>query len=509
MRNANVLVIRFSSLGDVVLTTPVYRSLKEAWPDCRITVLVKSEYAGILEGNPHIDRILTLSRERGLWACVRECRTQKFDVLLDLHANLRSWVVRFFGGARKKIVYKKDAWARRMLVWKKKVSPVLERHTIERYLDALRELGIAPRRSLPEVYPDSAARPATGKAKLLVVQTAFLGDAVLTTPLLASLSQEWPEAQISVLTTPQTKEIFTGHPALKEVLLYDKKGEDRGWKAWWRLVHRIRSLRFDVAVLPHRSFRSALLVWLARIPRRIGFSSSAGRWFLTDRVPFSWSTHDVDRNLLLLRALNLEGRSKIFSVGNASQRPALAKELLEREGVLPGSPLVGFVPGSVWATKRWLPERFAALGDMIQKEGARVLLIGGPSDRDSAEAVEKGMSRKPVNFVGKTNLQEATALLARCSVVVTNDSGPMHLAAAVGTPVVAIFGSTTRELGFFPYGDQHRVIEKDLPCRPCGLHGHDRCPLGHFRCMTEISAEEVFRAVREKLGKHENIAHRG
>jgi ADP-heptose:LPS heptosyltransferase len=168
--------------------------------------------------------------------------------------------------------------------------------------------------------------------------------------------------------------------------------------------------------------------------------------------------------------------------------------------VHPGDKVVGINAGSVWATKRWLAAGFAAVADRIIRDlKARVIFVGGAKDAASVNEVLTMMKEQPLNWVGETTLKELVAVVARCQAFLTNDSGPLHIAVASLVPTVAIFGPTTRELGFFPYGSGHVVIEKDLACRPCGLHGADRCPLGHFKCMKDITPDEVFAAVRSQL----------
>ncbi len=255
-----------------------------------------------------------------------------------------------------------------------------------------------------------------------------------------------------------------------------------------------------MAVIPHRSVTSALLAYLARIPRRVGFSASQGRWFLTDVVPFQWGVHDVERNLALLKLFGVENPSRDLWLKAEPETVQRMAEKLRAAGVGPFDKVVGINAGSVWATKRWLPEGFAAVADrLIQESGTKVVFIGGPKDADTMQKILPLMKEKPINWVGETTLKELVAVISRCQAFLTNDSGPLHIAVASRVPTVALFGPTTRELGFFPYGSGHMVIEKNLSCRPCSLHGADKCPLGHFNCMREISSSEVFDAVKKQL----------
>jgi heptosyltransferase-2 len=179
---------------------------------------------------------------------------------------------------------------------------------------------------------------------------------------------------------------------------------------------------------------------------------------------------------------------------------ALAAKLAAA-GVKPGDRLAGVHPGAAWATKRWLPERFAELCRRLKAAGLTPVLVGGPGD--AALGAEIAAASGAADLVGRTDLVELKELTGRLSLFVTNDSGPMHLAAAAGVPVVALFGATTRELGFFPYGAGHQVVEADLACRPCGLHGGRACPEGHFLCMRLLTVDRVEAACRAALAARE------
>lgn len=500
--NKKILIIRFSSLGDVVLTTPVYKNIKTAWPDSFLAVLVKERFADVLSGNPYINQVIVLRKKDSLLKTIYQIRKMKFDILIDLHNNLRSQTIRFFSGIPRKVVYRKDVFWRWIFVHWKKPSPRLQYHTVQRYLDTCRQLGIEGKFQQPEFFPGtsfSAATTVQDIRKILIVQTAFLGDAVLTLPLIAATKRNFPQAGISVLTIPQTKEIFSGHPAIKELLIWDKKGREKGIRPFWRKIREIRQKKFDLALLPHRSLASALLVYLARIPSRIGFDSSQGKFFLNRRVPFIWSEHDWERNLNLLKFLNYgRNASPDFHIVTAAEDERFVDELFRSAGINKQDFVVGINTGSVWPTKRWPAENFARLSDLLsERKKAKIVLFGGNSDKAVVDEVAQKMQAGSLNLSGKTNLKQLTVAIGRCALFVSGDSGPMHIAVAQKVPVAAIFGPTTKELGFFPYGEKNIIIEKNLPCRPCSLHGGKSCPKKHFRCMRLITVEEVYQAVEK------------
>ena len=489
-----ILVIRLSSLGDVVLTGPVYKSLKARWPQSHIAVLVKPQFADALKGHPGVDEIVPFT---GILDAVRFLKDGAYTHLLDLHGNLRSRLIRLLSRVPNKAAYRKDALARRLFVSWRVPSPSLQRHTVDRYHEALRAWGVAPAAELLS----SADRTPRGEKmrarKVLVMQSAFLGDSLLTLPLLRRLKEEMPGASVTVLTIERTADIFRGSEWADEVLIDDKRGAHGGLTGPWKMAAELKARGFELAIIPHRSFRSALIAKLADIPRRVGFDSSAGSFFLTDTVPFSWLMHDLERNLSLTLPLGAgaaPGASESRYVATPKVGEALERKLAAA-GVPAGARLAGVHPGSAWKTKRWLPERFAQLCVRLKAEGLHPVLVGGPGDEALGLSIREASGAS--DLIGKTDLEELKALMGRLSVFVTNDSGPMHLAAASGVPVVAIFGATTRELGFFPYGPGHRVLEADLACRPCGLHGAKECPEGHFLCMKLITVDAVMAACRE------------
>ena len=494
---ANILVVRLSSLGDVVLTAPVYRHLKTAWPDCRITVLVKPAFAPAIEGNPHLDKVVPFTT---LSKAVNLARSGGFTHILDLHGNLRSRIITLLSGVPNRSSYRKDALARRFFVAFGLKSPALERHTVQRYLDALAPWGIRPEGSELTLSEVGAAGAPSKAVNVLLIQSAFLGDTLLTLPLARDARAALPGARLTVLTLPGLVDLFKGSPWVDEVLIDDKRGAHGGLRGPWTLAAELSRRRFDLAIIPHRSFRSALLAYLAGIPRRVGFSSSAGRWLLTDRVPFTWLMHDLERNLALLKplapGLRLRDDESLYLSTDEAARADLDRRLAEA-GIPPAAALVGVHPGSAWPTKRWLPERFAALCRRFAASGQRVVLVGGASDRELCARVAADSGA--LNWAGATTIGDLKALMPRLALFVTNDSGPMHLATGSGVPTLALFGPTTRELGFFPYGPGHRVLEADLPCRPCGLHGSRECPEGHFLCMKLLTTDQVWTAAQEML----------
>ena len=504
-KQPKILVVRLSSLGDIVLSSPVYKNIKAAWPNARITLMVKPQFAQVLAGHPDIDEIMV--SKNNLWSDIRQIRAGHFTHFLDLHSTLKSMLLGFFSNIPHRARYDKNSLARRMLVKFHKNSPVLEKHTLEKYLEALKAWNIDIKYKEPKLG-DWAYEHANmnGKKvnKIGIFQTSFIGDSVLTTPLIKKTAKLFPDTKIVVITRPQTEDIFRPMKEVSEIILNDKKGWNK-IVGVWKTAQAIKRSGIDILLVPHRSFRSALIAWLSRVPVRIGFTSSEG-WFLyTKTVPFSWMIHDAERNLSLLQGIVKEK----FQAEKLSMRYAPSAEenvaRLIKDFNLEGKTLVGIHAGSAWPTKCWPMEYFVQLISRLQTElGVQVVLVGGGhKDADLGEKICQLSQGHAANLCGKTSLADLMALMQHFKLFITNDSGPMHIATAFDVPTLAIFGPTTRELGFFPYGAGHRVMEvKGPPCRPCALHGGKKCPLGHFKCMRDILPERVFENAKEMLAEH-------
>jgi lipopolysaccharide heptosyltransferase II len=331
----------------------------------------------------------------------------------------------------------------------------------------------------------------------LVIQTAFLGDVVLTTPLLAALAHEG--GPVDVVTTPAGAPLLEGHPAVRRVIRYDKRGADAGLRGLRRLAAELRRAGYERAVLPHRSWRSAALALLAGVPRRIGFAGAPAAITYTARVPRATHGHEVERLLALAGAGPAPAPPVALGLGPADR--AAADRWLAGHGVEPG--FVALAPGSIWGTKRWpwYPELAAALD-------RTVVVLGSRDDAALASAIVAAAPGRAHSAAGELGLRASAALLERAAVLVTNDSAPLHLATAVGTPIVALFGPTVPAQGFGPRGAGDRALGVTLSCRPCSAHGPQVCPLGHHRCMRDLPVEQVIRAVSAVATPEDRIAIR-
>jgi len=335
-------------------------------------------------------------------------------------------------------------------------------------------------------------------SRILIIKPSSLGDIVHALPTVAALRRRFPSARITWLVKREWAAVLEGNPHLDAVLALDLLPKD--WPAAWRAV---RAGRFDTVLDLQGLLRSALLGWISGAPVRIGFANGreGSPWFYTERVPVpSLSMHAVDRYLITAKYLGAdpgEVKPSDFPLPHDAQAEARIEVLLAAAGVQAGATLVAINPSARWDTKQWPSESFATVGDRLQQNGAaRVVLIGGRDERHVGKQVMRAMRTAPIDLMGQTTLKELIALLRRARLLVTNDSGPMHLAAAVGTPVIALFGPTDpARTG--PYGAGHTVLRSGVPCSPCFSR---RCTNAiELECLTSIRPENVIEAAMRLL----------
>ncbi len=339
--------------------------------------------------------------------------------------------------------------------------------------------------------------------RLLIAQTGFLGDVILTTPLLSTLRRELDLESLTVLTTPQGRPLVQDHPAVDSVLVDSKHEEDRGFLGMLRTARRLRRQRFTLTVAPHKSFRTALLLALAGIPHRVGFRQSPGWFFYHQTAQRDTDRHEVERILCIMRAFGLDpeacDRTPYVAYHPATQTKA--QRFLDEAGIAASDSVFVVCPGSVWYTKRWTTAGYSTLVRSLAHHYGRVVLCGGSDDVPLAREIEEqAQVAGLLNLAGRADLQTFMALIDRARMVISNDSAPMHLAVARQVPVVAIFCATTPNLGYGPYSDHAVVVEKkELFCRPCRRHGGPSCPRGTEECMHLVTAHDVLAGVDKLL----------
>lgn len=323
----------------------------------------------------------------------------------------------------------------------------------------------------------------------LVIQTSFLGDMVLTTPLLSYLATQ---GEVDVVGTPAATALLANHPSVRTRIEYDKRAVQRGVVGFWRLAMRLRREGYSRAYLAQGSMRSAGLAAAAGIRERIGFDTSAGRRLYTKRVPYIEGDHHTTRLLSLAGAQAPDVRPTLFP--GAAEIDAVDKLLAGRSG-----PFIGLAPGSVWPTKRW--PSYDLLARELSTRGT-IVVIGSREDHELACEIINAAAGHGIHATGKLSLLASAELIRRCAILITNDSAPQHLASAMNTPTVTIFGPTVPQFGFGPRAEKAATVGLDsLACRPCDRHGPVACPLGHWKCMRDIGVDRILAAIEESSSR--------
>lgn len=331
--------------------------------------------------------------------------------------------------------------------------------------------------------------------------TAFLGDAILTLPLIHAVSQAYPEADIHFFVRKGFEPLFEAQPELASVRGFDKRGAQKGLRGAYRLGRDLARERFDLWISPHTSLRSGLIARWASAGRRIGYNRPwFNNWLYTHTVDRAFNDfEEIERLNRLLEPLSIPAVTK----PNLALPPASRMAAREFVDAIE-TPVIGIHPGSTWPTKQWPLEYFSEVVRLATSNGIHVVMFAGPNEVHLADAVIKGSGVQTdsaflTNLAGQLSLPDLAAYIGKLDCYLTGDSGPMHMAWVQDTPLVAIFGPTVRKLGFFPRGAHSTVIETSLPCRPCSLHGPRECPEGHHKCMRDITPQQVWDAIRQKL----------
>lgn len=662
-----ILLIRLSSLGDIVLTSGVVSSLKKRFPNSSLFFLAKKEYSKIIELFSDVDRILSFDKKEGLFPLIKRIRKEKFDILIDLSANPRSKVISILSGAKKRLSYKKPFLKRFLLLFNINLfkEPI---HISKRYSDSLSDIGIRyemPHLSLSKVNkekllekfgihqglfcaiacgsqhknkewsiegyaqlieklskefncsiillgnendkalagrikamcrvaikdlvgktdlaelacliersflfisPDTGAmhiadslgvpvvalfgpttrhfgffplkgaivekelscrpcsfhggnrcrmadhrcmkritvddvmnaidailnkKPYLGDKpdKILVVETAFLGDCLLTTPLIRGIKEVFPDSSISFLARPIGCETLRNNPCIASFIPYDKK---KGILEFLKIAKKIKNEGFGLAILPHRSMRTTLLAFFCKIPKRIGFDNASLSFLLTEKIPYDRRKHEAERKISLIKGFIKVKDERGLDIFINEKARKKRDSLFFKWNIKKDDLVVGILPFSHWKTKMWLERGFAKVIDRLSEYKAKAIIFGSLTDLQSAYKIQAMAREKPIIACGDILISELGAFFERCDLIIGNDTGIIHIAYGLNKKTVVIFGPTTPELGFGPYKTTSTIIlQKPLPCRPCSSHGPMKCPKAHFHCMREITDEDVIKA---------------
>lgn len=338
---------------------------------------------------------------------------------------------------------------------------------------------------------------------ILVVRTDRIGDVILTTPALSALKKAYPKARLSMMVVPGTRELVEGIDALNEVIVYDRRGEHKGIFGFWKFIGFLRKKNFDLAVVFHTKKRTNLICFLAGIPRRIGYRNNKFGFLLTDQLVdtrIRGEKHEAEYCFDVLRTIGIASGDLQLSLPLREESERWVDRFVLENKIAVSAPLVAVHPDASCISKRWPVNKFSELIQRLMSgHGINVILIGDHgSQRIAAQLMSDFKGGGVVNAAGLTSVGQLASLLKRCKLLISNDSGPVHVACAVGTPVISIFGRNQAGLSpvrWRPLGLKDQVFHKEVGCAVCLAH---KCDI-NFKCLEAINVDEVFQAAVEML----------
>ncbi|NOS99609.1 MAG: lipopolysaccharide heptosyltransferase II [Phycisphaerales bacterium] len=339
---------------------------------------------------------------------------------------------------------------------------------------------------------------------ILLIKPSSLGDIIHALPVLHGLRIRYPDAVISWLVAAPFAPLIADHPQLNHIINFDRARFGRMTRsaaaasAFIAFIRDLRDRQFDLVIDLQGLFRSGFLAWITGAEVRIGFAAAreCAPLFYTHRVAGTDQrvAHAADRNWTIARALDIGDMPMHFDLAVTDAERHRAADILTSVNIDPTAPFVALLPGARWETKRWSPDRLTAVIDQLWRDhSVPSVLVGAPDERDLCDSVASSTHIATPNLAGRTNLRDLVAILDRAAAVLTHDSGPMHIAAALNRPLVAILGPTNRHRTG-PYGRAASVVQADLPCVPCYLKKLSQCPYDH-KCMTSVDAADVARRI--------------
>lgn len=334
--------------------------------------------------------------------------------------------------------------------------------------------------------------------KIAIINTAFIGDVALSVYIAETIKINHPNSQILFVTNPRAVSLLTIIKSIDKILVFDKRKQQKGIKGILQVSKQIKDFGAEIILSPHRSARSSLITRLAKPTISVSYNVSALKFLYTNKVQYKYWQHEIERNLELLKPFEDIELPKSLPKINIEVPMDISNKHNSLFSNIPNDAekTICFAPGSIWKTKEWGVQKFIELANLLKPHNCRILLLGGEDDAQLCAKVSS--ATQAINLAGKTNLAETIYILSKSALLVTNDSSPTHLATLVDCPCITIYGPTIPEFGFAPRSSRNAIIQVEgLSCKPCSIHGYQKCPLIHHKCMDLITPEEVYHKVLE------------
>ncbi|MEG8948096.1 glycosyltransferase family 9 protein [Rosettibacter firmus] len=335
------------------------------------------------------------------------------------------------------------------------------------------------------------------KKRILIIQTAFLGDAILTLPMIQKLKEYYPQYYIDVLCIPSTSEIYKNSPFVDDVIIYDKKKNQKSLIDLFYLIKTIRKKEYSKVYSPHRSFRSAIISKFSNASETFGFDNASFNFLYKYKMHYEKNKHEVERNLKLIGYDTSKNNWRILpSIKYSEESEHKINELLK----FITKKIVAIAPGSVWKTKIYPKEYYEVIVKYLTGLNYFVCLIGSSDDKLICEYLNEKFPDDTYSLAGKLTVIDTITLLKKCTLLICNDSAPTHMAMAANIPTLTIYCSTIPDFGFYPYNSKSDFISyNDLKCKPCGIHGYNQCPLKTFDCGYLLTPQMVINRINQLI----------
>jgi heptosyltransferase-2 len=335
--------------------------------------------------------------------------------------------------------------------------------------------------------------------RILIIQTAFIGDAILTLPMIQKLKEFFPGCKLDVLTIPATASIFPASPFVDNVLTIDKKGKHKSFFALLKFINELKKNNYSKIYSPHRSFRSSFIVFMLGVKESFGFSNSSLKFVYKKLIEYVPSHHEVQRDLELI---GFDGKNSSWKILPEVKVTDEEKEKINSyfANLKINLQFSAIAPGSVWNTKKYPQEYYDELVKYFNEKNYYSIIIGSETDKELCENIAEKFPGSASSAAGLFNINETIELLRRVKILISNDSAPTHMGMCADIPVLTLFCSTIPGFGFYPYNDKSKFLSyDDLICKPCGIHGFNECPIKTFECGWKLSPQVVISKIEEML----------